>query len=116
MIFILFVLHDTAQIDPVLEAWENAGVSGITILPSTGLRRRKKSASLREDFPLIPSLQDMLSYDESLNRTLFTVVKDQEIADRVLAATQEVVGDLNLPNTGILVMLPVLQAYGLNRI
>ncbi len=40
--------------------------------------------------------------------------KDQEIADRVLAATQEW-WRFKLPNTGILVMLPVLQAYGLNR-
>ena len=37
MFFILFVLHDTDALNDVLTAWEECGVSGVTILPSTGL-------------------------------------------------------------------------------
>jgi len=33
-----------------------------------------------------------------------------------VAATQKVTGDLNLPNSGILSVLPVVRSYGLNRI
>ena len=37
------------------------------------------------------------------------------MVDLVVEATEKIVGDLDAPNTGILVVLPVVQAYGLNR-
>jgi hypothetical protein len=46
---------------------------------------------------------------------MFTVVKDRETVDQVVSATKSVVGDLDEPNTGILVVLPVAEVYGLNR-
>jgi nitrogen regulatory protein PII len=112
---ILMVLHDTTCLDDVLSAWEDCGVSGVTILPSTGMARLRQKAALREDLPLIPRIEDILQHAENSNRTLFTIVYGDEIVDKVVAATQEITGDLNLPNTGILVVLPVARAYGLDR-
>lgn len=112
---IVFILHDAGQLDEVLDAWTEAGVSGATILPSTGLARLRQSTSLRDDLPLIPSLADLEQHAEILNRTLLTLVDSEELADRVVAATQAVTGDLNLPNTGILAVLPVSKVYGLHR-
>ena len=112
---VLFVLHDTEQLDPVLQAWEETGVGGVTILASTGLARFRQHSVLQDDIPLIPSLEDLLMHEENTNRTLFTIVNSEEMADRVVAATQSVTGDLNHPNTGILVLLPVARAYGLDR-
>lgn len=115
MLFILFVLHDLEKLEDVLSAWEEAGVSGVTILPSTGLKRFQQKSGLRDDMPLIPSLDDMMEYVENTNRTLFTIVKDEALVDKVVAATERVVGDLDEPNTGILMVQPVLRVYGLNR-
>ncbi len=115
MYMILFVLHDPACLDAVLNAWDSAGVSGITILPSTGLARFRAKGAWRDDLPLIPSLEDFREHTENLNRTLITIVKDDEMVDKVVAATESVVGDLDLPNTGILAVLPLERAYGLNR-
>ena len=115
MFFLLFVLHDMEYLDAVLSAWEEVGVSGVTILASTGLARLRGKSALREALPLIPSLEDILEQMHDTNRTLFTIIKTQELVDQVVAATQRVVGDLEKPNTGILVVLPILQAYGLNR-
>ena len=113
--FILFVLHDTAYLEDVLTAWQETGVSGVTILPSTGLARLKEKGALRDDISIFPSLDDLLSHVENTNRTIFTIVNSEEMVDQVVAATQVVTGDLNLPNTGILVVLPVARAYGLDR-
>lgn len=115
MFCILFVLNNIEDMDAVLDAWESAGVSGVTILPSVGLQRYHNKSGLREDLPLIPGLDDLLERYENTNRTLFTIVKDESLVDQVVAATESVTGDLDLPNTGILVVLPVLRAYGLNR-
>jgi nitrogen regulatory protein P-II 1 len=112
---ILFVLHEQKLMHDVLESWEKAGVNGITVLFSTGLKRLQAMDVLREDLPLIPSLEDFIQQEERLNRTLITIVQDDEMVDKVVDATQSITGDLNLPNTGILTVLPVARVYGLDR-
>lgn len=115
MFLILFVLHESANLQAVLDAWDEAGASGVTILPSTGLRRIRQNAALRDDIPLIPRLEDILRHEEQLNHTIFTMVKDNETVERIVNATENIVGNLNKPNTGILAVLPLLKVYGLNR-
>jgi len=110
-----FVLHDAGLLSDVLSAWKESGVQGITILPSTGLRRLEESNALRDDIPLIPSLEDLLGDEETLNRTLFSIVENDEMVDRVVKATEAVVGDLDEPNTGILCVFPISRVFGLNR-
>ncbi|MRS02420.1 hypothetical protein EG832_04215, partial [bacterium] len=108
MYMVMFVLHDPSFLKDILEAWDATGVSGITIFPSTGLRRLQTLDVLREDIPLIPSLEDLIQQEERLNRTLFTIVDGDEMVDKVVEATQSIIGDLNNPNTGILTVLPVI--------
>ncbi len=115
MFMILFVLHDPSLLKEVLESWDETGVKGITILPSTGLQRLQSQDVLRDDIPLIPSLEDLIQQEERLNRTLFTIVDSNEMVEKVVAATELIIGDLDLPNTGILTVLPVARVYGLNR-
>ncbi len=110
-----FVLHDAGLLADVLTAWKESGVLGITILPSTGLRRLEESNALRDDIPLIPSLEDLLGDEEILNRTLFSIVENEEMVEKVVRATEAVVGDLDQPNTGILCVIPLARVYGLNR-
>lgn len=110
---VLLVLHSPELCDDLLEAWEAAGVSGVTILASSGLGRLR--AVVREDLPIFPSLHDLLGREEVQNRTLLTIVEDDSLVNKLVQVTQEITGDLNLPNTGILVVLPVAQVYGLHR-
>lgn len=116
MFMIFFVLHDSCALHEVLDAWEAAGVNGITIFPSTGLKRLRSKDILREDIPLIPSIEDIERQEECINHTIVTIVQDELMVDKVVEATEAVVGDLESPNTGILTVLPVFKAYGLNRI
>lgn len=116
MYMIFFVLHNPELFEQVLNAWDEAGVGGITIFPSTGLARIRAKGAWRDDLPLFPSLEDFQEHLQNLNRTLITIVENDAMVDKVVAATQKVTGDLNLPNTGILSVLPVVRSYGLNRL
>jgi len=110
---VVLVLDDPGQCPDVLRAWDCAGVSGVTILESTGLRRLQNV--IWDDLPLVPAMRDLLGTRELHHRTLFTIVRDEETVDRVIAATQEVTGDLNLHHTGILFVVPVTRVLGLER-
>ncbi len=114
MVLILLVLDGGERLDQVLTAWEEAGVGGITILPSTGLGRVRRRQGLREDMPLFPALEDFYRPESDFHYTLFTLVQE-DLVPRVVEVTYQVVGDLNQPGTGILAVLPVLQLYGLSH-
>lgn len=114
MYIILFVLHDCEKMEDLLDAWEEAGVRGATILRSSGMGRLHQM-TLRDDLPLMPSLDSLFDHEEYLNRTLFTVVDDEAMIDRLVEVTQGVVGNLSQPETGFMVVLPALRAYGLNK-
>lgn len=114
MYLIMCVIHDADKSQRLIDAWEKAGVSGITLLHSTGLGRIRNHI-LMDDLPLIPSLETLMEHEEYFSRTLFSVVEQEGIVDRVVEATQEVIGDLSKPDTGLLVIVPVVRAYGLNK-
>lgn len=109
---VLLVLDDINLCSSVLDAWEAAGASGVTILGSTGLGRVRKAA-LRDDLPLFPSLANLLRGHEEEHRTLFTVVENEALVDALIDATQEITGDLSEPEKGVLFVLPVSRAVGL---
>jgi len=115
MYLVLYVLNDLDKTEQLLDAWEEAGVSGVTILHSTGLGRIR-SYGLRDDLPLMPSLESLLQHEENFNRTLFTVIEDEAMIDKIVAVTEGIVGKLTQPNSGLLVVMPVLKAYGIKKV
>lgn len=117
MFYVLFVLHDISKMKDLLHAWEEAGVKGATVLFSTGLGRIRQNFGLMEDFPLFPTMSEIMERLEEmdLSRTLFSVVENETIVENILNQTQKVVGDLSQPNTGIMIVLPVVKVYGLKQ-
>lgn len=110
---ILAVIDELEKCPSLLDAWEAAGVRGITILESTGLGRIRKGKNIRDDVPLMPSLRNLWQTREEHHRTLFSVVDSEEMIDRVIEATEKVLGDLNEENKGVLFALPVARVHGI---
>jgi nitrogen regulatory protein PII len=109
---ILLVLDNLDQCPAVLDAWEAAGVPGITILESTGLARMK--SGIRDDLPLMPSITSVLKGREEHHRTLFAVVEGEEMVDRMIEATESITGSLEEAHNGVLFVLPVSRVLGLH--
>jgi nitrogen regulatory protein P-II 1 len=110
---VLFVLNDAEKTLDLLSAWKENGVGGATVLISTGMGRLHLSSILRDDLPLIPSLSDFYTQDEKLSRTIFTVVDDDSLVEKIIQATEQVVGSLEKPGNGILMVLPLDSVHGL---
>ena len=113
MLMVMMILHDPDKLQDLLDAWEGIGVPGATILHSIGLGRTRTNPGMWDDLPLIPNLRDFYEHDEYFGRTVFTVVPDEAMADKVVEATNQVTGDLDQPDTGLLVVLPLLKVFGL---
>jgi nitrogen regulatory protein PII len=108
MFMVLCVIDDPGKVDEVLGALEAGGMTGATIMESTGLhRKREKSIPLRY---LYTSPEPF----ETDNITLFTIVPDAATADKCRRILESVVGDLEEPNTGIFASWQLDQVKGLS--
>ncbi len=111
---VFLVVDDVEQCPAILDAWEEAGVLGVTILASTGLGRVRK-AGLRDDLPLLPNIRDLFESEEVQHRTLFSVVEEQAMVDKMVGAVERIIGDLDDPHTGFLFVIPVSQVFGFGK-
>jgi len=110
MHMVMFVLDDPSQLDDVLNAWEAAGISGATIIESTGINRRRQAKLVGTG--LMAGINRLMSGDEESHYTLFTIVPDESVVTRCLEAVESVIGDLNQANTGVLAAWPLSVVKG----
>ena len=110
MFMIMFVLDNPNQLDEVLDAWQAIGVSGGTIMESTGFHRRHAYVLGAR---YVPGASELMEHIEEGHYTLFAVVPDRQAAQQCLAATEAVVGDLDDRDTGILVAWEVGLTKGI---
>lgn len=108
MNIILLVLNNPDALEELLDAWQNAGVTGLTILESTGLHRSQAHFIPMRYAPSTFSI-------EKGNLTLMAIVEDEALVQACLQASEQVIGDLNKPNTGIFTSWTVDTAKGLHK-
>ncbi|MDH7488416.1 MAG: hypothetical protein QHH80_02775 [Anaerolineae bacterium] len=113
MYMIFYVLNDPQKLDALLDAWDAIGISGATIVESTGRQRRrvqKTHIPMRFSFGLGGSeCVDCYHY------TLFAIVEDERLVQQCIEATERVVGDLGQPDTGILAAWPLAAVKGIPK-
>lgn len=110
MYMILFVLDDPAELDAVLDAWAQIGVSGVTFIESSGINRRRRARQVGTTF--MAGINRLMSGVEENHVTLFTIVPDEAMIERCITAVEAIVGDLNLPNSGVLAAWPLAVVKG----
>lgn len=100
MYMVMFVIDDPSHLDEVLDAWDSIGVTGVTIIESTGINRRRRARQVGSMF--MAGINRIMSSDQESHYTLFTMVHNQEIVQKCIAAAETIVGNLASPNSGVL--------------
>lgn len=109
MYMILFVLDNPDRLDELLDAWEKAGITGATITESTGIYRFR---SARRKIPMRYVFGAVGDKTEVGHFTLMALVKDSDTVQRCLEATEQLVGSLDEPNTGVFAAWEVAKVRG----
>ena len=109
---VLFVvLNKTEYLDDVLEAFVDIGITGATIIDSQGMGSAMTDINSTE-IPFYGLLKNMLEDSRPYNKTIFTVINDDELLDQAVKKVKEIVGDIYKPGVGIMFTVPVGNAYG----
>lgn len=107
------VVYDCSKCDELVHAWLEAGITGLTMLDSSGLSEQASRHDISDDIPLFPSIRRLLKETERNSRTVFSVVDDGFDIDTLLAVTEKVLGPLSEPDSGIFFVTPVTRVVGL---
>ena len=110
MYMVLFVLDDPDQLEQVLEAWDKIGVSGVTIIESTGINRLRRARQVGS--PFMAGINRLMSGDQEMHYTLLTIVRTEAVIQQCVSAAETIVGDLSEPNTGVLAAWPLGYVKG----
>ncbi len=110
MHMLMFVLDNPDYLDEVLDAWEEIGVTGVTIVESTGISRYRKAKLIGT--PLMAGINRLIHNNEEGHLTLLTIVKGEPVIRQCIAAVEKIVGNLLDPDTGVLAAWPLTIVKG----
>ena len=106
---LIVILNDHKLLPDLLDAWQAIGLPGPTILEGVGGYRTKSWLSKVG----LGALGRIFDTEELRQRTLLSAVEDDELLAQAVGEAELVVGGFDRPNTGLLLVLPVLEAKGL---
>ena len=111
MQLMVIILKNYDRLDPLLTRFADYGVYGATILNSSGMASELAANHDEDEFLFLGAFRTILNKEREQSKTIIMVVKDEQVDD-LRDITNEVVGDLSLPNTGILFTTPITSIYG----
>ena len=107
---LFIVLNEMDYLNDILDGFVDVGISGATILDSQGMANIIANSDNQHIFPygyLKSLIQDALPY----NKTIFTIVENQELVEKAVAMVQNVIGDVPKPGVGFMFSLPITKTY-----
>ncbi|SNS13255.1 hypothetical protein SAMN05446037_1004226 [Anaerovirgula multivorans] len=111
---LFIVLNKTECLDDILKEFVNIGIRGATIIDSQGMASALVK-SPQNNIPIIGTLRGLVDSSRPYNKTIFTVVENEKMADLAMETVNEIVGDMNSEGTGVMFTIPVGKIYGLGN-
>lgn len=112
MHLLVLIVNKVNKLEDLIVAFSKVGIKGATILDSYGMA--KVLSNHKEDLPLFGSLRMLLNEKRPFNKTIITVIKDEQV-EPALSCIREVIGDLSKPNVGIVFTIPINYVEGLRE-
>ena len=99
----VIVLNKVDKLDSLLEELGEAGISGATIINSTGMAHELLS---HDELGFIGAFRQLLDPKRKENRTIYMVLEDS-LVDKAIEIVDRVVDGIDNLDTGILFTVPV---------
>ncbi|MBC8589784.1 P-II family nitrogen regulator [Wansuia hejianensis] len=109
---LFIVLNETEYLDDILDSFVDIGVSGATILDSQGMGSAITNSGRGSD-PFFGAIRSFLENSRPYNKTIFTVIEDEEILFETIKTVKSILGDISKPGVGMMFTVPVGNIYGI---
>ncbi len=110
MQLLVIVIEREEHLRPILDEFFEAKLPGATVLDSMGLGHM-----IADHIPLFSHFAELSKGDVIHNKTIFTVIEEEEELEQAIEIVERIAGDLREPETGMLFTLPVNRVRGFKR-
>lgn len=107
---LFIVLNDTDYLEDVLSILVEHDIKGATILESQGMGSTIVNNDI-SDIPLFGSLKTLLKDKHPYNKTIFTVIKDQDKLYKVVQAIKYFLKEEKKTHPGFMFTVPVGEVF-----
>lgn len=107
MHLLICIVNNTATVNEIVGGFVRIGVTGATVIDSHG------TAEIAAQVPVFAGFRHLVQSNRKPNRTILSVIKDDETLELAMRVAEEVVGDLEESATGIMFAVPVSHVRGL---
>lgn len=111
MKLLVFILSQPEKLDHLLKRLGEEHLTGATVFNSAGMASSLVSSNDETLSNIFGSLRQLLKDTKKENKTLMMVTSEKNVS-RVEEIIEEVVGNLDEPNTGILFTMPLDYVRG----
>ena len=111
MKLLITVLNEPEKLNKVLENLEKNNIYGWTILESKGMANELLR---NEEFAFFGMLRKCVKKEHASNTTLIIALKDEKV-EIAIKAIEEIAGDFDEPDTGVLMVLPIEYIKGISK-
>jgi nitrogen regulatory protein PII len=110
--YVLFiVLNDTKYLNDVLAKFVDLGVKGATMIDSQGMAGAIVEGDVNS-IPLFGALKTIIQgTGNNYNKTIFTVLKNEALVDKVVETVKEVINGKAKSSTGFMFSIPVDRIF-----
>jgi len=108
MHLLICVVNNTALVNEIIGGFVRIGVTGATVIDSHGT-----VAIAAEQIPVFTGFRHLVQSNRLPNRTIFSVIKDEQTLDLAMEVVEKICGDLGESSTGIMFAVPVSHVKGL---
>ena len=108
MHLLVCVVNNTALVNDIIGGFVRIGVTGATVIDSHGT-----ATIAAEQIPVLTGFRHLVQSNRQPNRTIFSVIKDEQTLDLAMEVVEDVCGGLDGSSTGIMFAVPVTHAKGL---
>ncbi len=107
---LVIVLNEVDYLNDILSGFVDIGVSGATVLDSQGMGSIIVNDG-KKGIPLFGYLKTLLEDALPYNKTIFTVLENDELVKKAVALVQDVLGDVSDSNVGFMFTVPIGNTY-----
>ena len=106
MKLLIFILNKIDNLDRLIKEFAKHGITGATVISSSGMAHELLKSNDETLSSIVGSLRKLLNPNDSQNKTIFMVVKEDKVHE-IVEVIESVVGSLDQPDSGIIFTLPI---------
>ncbi|WP_353893227.1 hypothetical protein PRVXH_002643 [Proteinivorax hydrogeniformans] len=103
MRLLIAIINDPDKVVDILDEFYDENIKGGTVIESAGMAH-----IIADHVPFFSRFAELdQGKDPTCNKTIFVVVENDEAREKAIKAIESVIGDLNEPDTGIALTVPL---------